>query len=62
LDLKEAVIVSLVWGFSLIDIFSYKIAKDRNENPVIAVIEHSTIAIIVLAVIYFTGNLVKNYL
>ncbi|WP_457642250.1 hypothetical protein [Persephonella sp.] len=61
LDLKKAVIVSLIWGFLLISIFSYKIAKDRNENPVIAITEHITIAVIVLGVIYFTGHLIKSF-
>ncbi len=53
--------MGLIWGFFLIGIFSYKIAKDRNENPFTAVAEHTTIAVIVLAVIHFTGNLIKSF-
>ncbi|HHG75155.1 MAG TPA: hypothetical protein ENK22_08915 [Persephonella sp.] len=61
LDLQRAVIVSLIWGFFLIGIFSYKIAKERKENPVITVAEHITITVVALAVIHFTGHFVKGF-
>lgn len=59
-ELKTAVIISILWGFSLLTVFSYKIAKDRNENPVISILEHLSIASIVLIIIHITGDFIKK--
>ncbi|NPA16999.1 MAG: hypothetical protein GXO05_04565 [Aquificae bacterium] len=60
-EIKTAVIISLIWGFLLLTVFSYKIALDRKENPVRAVVEHVVIATVVLTVIHLTGKLVKTF-
>ncbi len=59
-ELKTAVIISILWGFSLLTVFSYKIAKDRNENPVISIFEHLSIASFVLIIIHITGDFIKK--
>ena len=58
--LNFAVIVSLIWGVFLISFISYKFAKDRNENPFRAILEHLSITIIVLVIIYYTGKFINH--
>ncbi|WP_456401114.1 hypothetical protein [Persephonella sp.] len=62
LDIKLAVAVSLIWGFLLLIVFSYKIAIDRNENPLKTILEHTIIATIVLFIIHITGDIINRYL
>jgi VIT1/CCC1 family predicted Fe2+/Mn2+ transporter len=60
LDLKAAVIVSILWGlFSLIFI-NYFIAKKRKEKPLSLISEHVIIAILVVIVTYFTGEWISK--
>jgi len=54
--LTLAIIVSAVWGLSLLGIFSFYIAKDQKANPWKAIIEHVLIAIVVIALTHFIGN------
>ncbi|WP_457622049.1 hypothetical protein [Persephonella sp.] len=61
LDINVAVPVCIGWGFFLLMIFSYKIAKDRGENPVATIFEHLTIASIVLIIIHVTGEFIKRF-
>ena len=49
--LSAAIIVSLIWGLSLLSIFSFYIAQKQKTNPWIIVGEH---LFIVVVVIYFT--------
>jgi VIT1/CCC1 family predicted Fe2+/Mn2+ transporter len=51
-----AAICSIVWGLSLLSVMSYAIAKVRNVNPYYAVIEHITIASVVLIASYFVSK------
>ena len=60
LDLKIAVIVSIVWGLFLITLFSYYIAKIKNTSPTKTVLEHLIIAILVIVATYFVGNWISG--
>jgi vacuolar iron transporter family protein len=62
LDLTKAIIVSITYGLLLLGIFSYFIAKSRNEPAYKTIFEHITIAIIVIIVTKFIGNLISFYL
>lgn len=53
-DLSTAIVVNIVWGLSILGIFSYRIAKAQNVKPLNAVAEHLAIAI---AVIILTHNI-----
>ena len=59
-QLKTAVIICLIWGYSLLVLFSYVIAKDKKENPLHAIVEHITIATIVLLIIHYTGKILNQ--
>ena len=54
--LNEAIVISLIWGFLLITIFSYYIAKIQDAPPHKAIFEHIFITILVIIATYFTGT------
>lgn len=60
LNLDLAIIVSLILGGIILSVFSYKIAKKRKDNIFNKILEHLGIAILVVVITYFIGNLVGN--
>ena len=48
LPLQSAVIASLAWGMLVISVLSYFLAKAQNEPPARVIVEHVTIAIVVV--------------
>ena len=57
-SLSTAIVVSVIWGVSLITIFSYYMAKEQGVNPFHVVAEHLIIAIIVIIVTHYVGDFV----
>jgi len=55
LSLSTAMIISLVWGFSLIGIFSYYTAKLRRSKPWKSILEHLAIASLVIFITHYVG-------
>jgi VIT1/CCC1 family predicted Fe2+/Mn2+ transporter len=60
LPLQPAVIVSVVWGMSVIVILSVFLARLQRVSPVPIVAEHVGIAIVVVAVSHFVGGWVQQ--
>lgn len=58
LQLSTAVVVSVVWGLSMLALLSYAIAKEQGEKPWSVVVEHLVIGVIVIALTYVVGELV----
>jgi len=56
LDLSRAVLVSLVWGFSVLSVLSYRMAKRQNGRPVKAIFEHVFIALVVVILTHQIGD------
>ncbi|MFC1691066.1 VIT1/CCC1 transporter family protein [Nanoarchaeota archaeon] len=56
--LYTAIIVSIIWGLSLIAIFSFYMAKLQKIKPYHVVVEHLVIAVFVIIVTHYVGNLV----
>jgi len=56
LELSAAVIVCIIWGLGLIAIFSYHIAKQQRANPYKTILEHLTIAIMVIVITHYVGD------
>ena len=57
-DLNLAVIASIIWGVLLISVFSYYLAKMQKIESYRPIMEHLIIAVVVIIVTYFVGNLV----
>ena len=55
-ELSTAVIVSVIWGLSLLCVLSFFIAHGQKKKPWKAVIEHLLIASVVIVVTYLVGN------
>jgi len=56
LQLTTAIIVSVIWGLSLITLLSYYIAKQKNIKPYHAILKHLIIAIIVIIITHYIGD------
>lgn len=61
LEIKLAVIMSIIWGFLLISIFSYQIGKRQGDTPMKSVREHILIMIFVIVVTYYVGKFAGIY-
>lgn len=60
LNLKNAVIVSIIWGLAVLTIISYLMAKDQKAKPYKVIGEHIFIAVVVIIVTYFVGEFVST--
>jgi VIT1/CCC1 family predicted Fe2+/Mn2+ transporter len=60
LPLFTAIMVSLVWGMSILAILSYKMAKSQAEPPWKVVGEHILIALVVISITHFVGDWVNS--
>jgi len=56
LELSTAIIVSLVWGMSVLAVISVAIARDQRRSPWSVVAEHLIIAFIVVAATHYVGE------
>ena len=61
LPLFAAIIVSLVWGLSVLTVLSYFMAKAKGERPWKIVGEHVLIAIVVIAITHWVGDWVATF-
>jgi len=60
LKLSTAIIVCVIWGLFLITIFSYYMARQQKVNPYKVIFEHLIIAIIVIAITHYIGDLIAT--
>ena len=60
LDLSTAVIVSLIWGVSILAFLSYLIAKAQQENPWKVISEHLGITAVVIAITHTAGSWISS--
>lgn len=61
LPLFKATIVNLVWGFSVLAVLSYFIAKAQGGRPWKVIGEHVLIAIFVIAITHWVGRFVATF-
>jgi hypothetical protein len=58
--LSTAVVVSIAWGFSLLSVFSYLMAREQKIKPWKAVGEHLGIALAVIILTHYIGDWVAT--
>jgi len=56
LKLSTAVIVSIIWGFLMLAMLSYRISKEQKVNPWKVIGEHLLIASIVIIATHYLGG------
>jgi vacuolar iron transporter family protein len=57
--LNLAIILSIVWGFLLLSIFSYTIAKSNKKKILNVVSEHLIIGVLVVILSHYVGYLIS---
>lgn len=60
-DLSTAIVISVIWGFSILFIFSFYMAKKQKRNPWKAAFEHMIIGALVVVVTHHAGRLINIY-
>jgi len=60
--LNTAIIIDIVWGFVLLIVLNYYIARFKKENPVRLIIGHVSLAVFVVVVSYVAGNLIAEFI
>ena len=61
-ELSTAIIISVVWGLLILNILSYIIAKDKKAKTWKVIVEHLTIALIVIVITHYVGDFVSEIL
>lgn len=61
LNLKTAIIVSIIWGLFALGILNYFIAKAEKSNPFNVIIEHLIIAVVVIILTDIAGKYISIY-
>ena len=55
LKLSIAIIVSVIWGFLVLSVLSYRISKEQKVNPWKVIGEHLLIATVVIVLTHYLG-------
>lgn len=55
LPMTTAIVVSVIWGLSLLSAFSFYLAREQKKNPRKVVMEHLVTGLIVVLIAHFVG-------
>lgn len=55
-ELSTAIVVSVIWGLSVLGILSFNIAKEQKTKPWKVVVEHLIIALLVITITHYVGD------
>ena len=55
-ELPTAIIISIIWGLSVLCLLSYKIATEQKANPWKVIAEHLAIALVVIILTHYLGD------
>ncbi|MCP4366454.1 MAG: hypothetical protein GY800_14325 [Planctomycetes bacterium] len=58
--LSTAITVNVIWGLSLMAVFSFYMAREQGVSPYLVVIEHLAIAVFVIIVTHYVGDWVAT--
>ena len=55
-ELPTAIMISIIWGLSVLCLLSYKIATEQKVNPWKVIAEHLAIALVVIILTHYLGD------
>ncbi len=55
-ELSTAIVVSIIWGLSVLSILSFSMAKEQKKKPWKVVTEHLIIALVVIIITHHVGH------
>jgi VIT1/CCC1 family predicted Fe2+/Mn2+ transporter len=61
-NLSTAILVSVIWGLSLLVIFSFRLAREQKAKPWRVVFEHLLVAIVVIIITHYLGDWISSRL
>ena len=59
-ELSTAILISVVWGFLVLSIYNFVVARLQKKNPWKPVTEHFVIGVIVVTVTHFVGGWIAD--
>lgn len=59
-ELSTAILVSVIWGLSLLGIFSFRISKEQKAKPWKVVAEHLIVALVVIILTHYLGDWISS--
>lgn len=59
-ELSTAIVVSIIWGLSILALVSFSMAKEQGEKPWKVVSEHLIIALAVIVITHYVGHWVSS--
>lgn len=59
-ELSLAILISAVWGTSLLAIFSFKMAEEQKVKPWRLVAEHLLVAVTVIVIAHYLGDWINS--
>jgi VIT1/CCC1 family predicted Fe2+/Mn2+ transporter len=58
--LSTAVVISIIWGLSVLGIISFNMAKEQKTKPWKVVAEHLFIALLVIVITHYVGDWISS--
>lgn len=59
-ELPAAILVSVIWGLSMLSLLSFRIAREQKAKPWQLIREHLLIALIVIIITHYTGDWISS--
>lgn len=60
IELSVAIVVSVIWGLSMLAMLSLTISKEKKENPWESIAEHLIIALVVIFITHYVGDIIST--
>ncbi len=59
-ELSKAIVISIIWGLSVLSVLSFKIAKGEKVNCWKVIAEHLIIALVVITITHYVGDWISS--
>ncbi len=59
-ELSTAIIVSIIYGLSVLSVLSFKMAIAQKAKPIKVIAEHLIIALVVIVITHYVGDLISK--